>query len=1623
MDTQRQPENQPTDYERSLQQLAWTLQASVGQFKLIWARCNYSDLRTRLIERLSEICKIKIQVLQLKESERTLYTAIRSELQLDTQALMIVGWESLHDLPQMLTSANQVREEFRKNLSIPVVVWISEEIHHTIMEIAPDLESWGTSRSFAIAPTDLAQFIKQLADEYFSGSFSVNDYRILELELEAAQRDILADSPEIEANLASLLGLVKQTNNKIDDALKYYQKARVLWQHLNKSEKQVSTLGEIAYCYYLKASKIKDIAHKDWQATRQYTQEYITFLNKANRQDLTANSISRFGNILRDLKEWEQLKYLAQQALELHQANNQPIELAKDYGFLAQVALAQSRWSEAKHLAQKAKDILTVPSTVEVIDSPKVVSELVEESAIPNDLTLYHFILAQAEYELGSSQQAIQNLEVARNASSPIKDLHLHLNILSYLQRLYFEKKEYLKAYETKQQQRSIEQQFGLRAFIGAGRLQSTKQTLVTLSKAGIQESIAPEIAASGRLLDVERLVERLGRHDHKLTVIHGQSGVGKSSLINAGLVPALKNKSVGIQDYLPVTIRVYTNWVEELGRLIHETLQQKSRARNKELKELEIFKEKFQTSPNSLISQLHENEQHNLRTVLIFDQFEEFFFTYTQEIQRQHFFEFLGECLNILSVKVILALRVDYLHYLLECNRLSSMTIIGKDILSSNVLYNLGNFSPDDTKLIIQRLTETTTFHLEIALVNQLVQDLAGELGEVRPIELQVVGAQLQTENIITLAQYQQSGTKEELAKRYLAEVVNDCGIENQQVAELLLYFLTDEQGIRPLKTRVALEKDLQQYIFLINISLSANLPSLLRGKKIASIFYFFNVSFLKKRVSKIKKDEVSASKNLDLILKIFIKSGLVALLPENTTDRYQLVHDYLALFIRQQQEPRLKLLIVQLEEERKLRRLSETKLNRALMIALAASVLAIFGLSISIVTAVDSEIKTLSASSEALFASQKGIDSLKEGLKAGRKLQQAIWVDSYTREQVQTALYQAVSGLREYNHLEGHLSGVSNATFSPDGSLIASASADTTIKLWHTDGSLVKTLSGHEDVVNSVSFSPDGQIVASASQDKTMKLWSREGVLLVTLLGHQGVVNSASFSPDGQIIASASTDKTVKLWSQDGKLLKTLQGHDGAVLSVAWSGDGQTLASGSADMTVKLWSRDGKLLKSLQGHEDGVLSVAWSPDGKAITSASLDQPIKLWNLEGKLLRTLSGHSAGVTSVNFSRDGNTIASASTDETIKLWSFEGVLLGTLKGHNNWVNSVSFSPDGRTLASASRDKTIKLWHWDDILLRKPKAADNDDWITSISFSPGDRTLAAGSRDKTVKLFSREGKLLRTFTGHEGQVWGVSFSPDGKVIASASKDQTVKLWSVDGKLLNTLQGHNSTVLSVAWSPNSQVIASASKDKTVKLWSRDGKLLNTLQGHQDAVNWVSFSPDGKLLASASDDKTVKIWSLDGKLLYTLIGHNRGVNGVAWSPDTQEIASVSIDSTVKIWNRDGHLLSNLAGDGDSFISVSFSPDGKTLAASSDDKVRIWNREGTLLIALKGDKQELTSVSFSNDGKTLAVGSGNGTVIFQNLADIQLEKLLARGCNLLHDYLQTNQKIMKDDRALCSSK
>jgi WD40 repeat protein len=295
-------------------------------------------------------------------------------------------------------------------------------------------------------------------------------------------------------------------------------------------------------------------------------------------------------------------------------------------------------------------------------------------------------------------------------------------------------------------------------------------------------------------------------------------------------------------------------------------------------------------------------------------------------------------------------------------------------------------------------------------------------------------------------------------------------------------------------------------------------------------------------------------------------------------------------------------------------------------------------------------------------------------------------------------------------FSYIEGV---VNSVTFSPDGKTLASASQDTTIKIWNVaTGQVIRTLKGDSQDVLSVAFSPDGKTLGSGSWDKTIKIWNvATGQEIRTLKGHSLVVNPVTFSPDGRTLASGSRDDTIKIWNvATGQEIRTLKGHSDSVNSVTFSPDGKTLASGSGsllsndDNTIKIWNLTrGQEIRTLKGHSDSVNSVTFSPDGKTLASGggslfNNDNTIKIWNLTtGQELRTLKGHSDSVTSVAFSPDGKTLASASEDKTIKIWNVAtGQEITTLKGHSGWVTSVTFSPDGKTLASGSTDATIKIW---------------------------------------------------------------------------------------------------------------------------------------------------------------------------------------------------------------------------------------------------------------------------------------------------------------------------------------
>lgn len=665
--------------------------------------------------------------------------------------------------------------------------------------------------------------------------------------------------------------------------------------------------------------------------------------------------------------------------------------------------------------------------------------------------------------------------------------------------------------------------------------------------------------------------------------------------------------------------------------------------------------------------------------------------------------------------------------------------------------------------------------------------------------------------------------------------------------------------------------------------------------------------------------------------------------------------------------------------------------------------------------------EVSRLVASSQFLFLDRDRLGALIASVKAGKSLENTT-ADAQLKSELTGTLQQAIYSIQELNRLEGHLDSVNDVLFSPDGKIIASSSADGTIKTWRTNGSLIKTLIGHMGSVNSISFSPDSQVIASASDDNTIKLW-RQGIFQTkTLIGHKQPVDSISFSPDGKFIVSGSWDNTVKLWRSDGEEIKTATPlrHRGAVYSVSISPDSQIIASSGQAGDIKLWTIDGENSQVWQAHKDQVNYVSFSRDRKLIASASSDGTVKLWKLDGTLVKVLNGHHGAVYSAIFSPDNQTIATTSKDGTIKVWRLRDYTqIKTFQAQGR-IYSAGFSPNGEIVASASSDNTVKLWKLNNFL--RQDLVGHHAEVNSIGFSPNSQTLASASQDGTIELWRRNGTFVKTIAKDSNWFTSVAFSPDGKLIATANRNKAVKLWDERGTLLQTLIGHKAPVYSVSFHPNNQLLASGSYDARIKLWNVKGQLLRTLQGHAGRVYSVDFSSDGLLLASGSSDARVKLWNTKGQPLRTLQGHTGRVYSVDFSPDSQLIASASQDGTIKVWNtHNGAQVSNLVGHRGAIYSVSFSPDGQILASGGDDRtVKLWDyRQGKLLKVFSGHLAEVNGVSFSPNGQILASASRDNTVILWNW-NVEFDRLLEHSCNWLEDYLDNNPTVQMRDRTAC---
>ncbi|MFG2825057.1 trypsin-like peptidase domain-containing protein [Kitasatospora sp. NPDC048365] len=660
---------------------------------------------------------------------------------------------------------------------------------------------------------------------------------------------------------------------------------------------------------------------------------------------------------------------------------------------------------------------------------------------------------------------------------------------------------------------------------------------------------------------------------------------------------------------------------------------------------------------------------------------------------------------------------------------------------------------------------------------------------------------------------------------------------------------------------------------------------------------------------------------------------------------------------------------------------------LSAVLVLALTASGVAFWQWRASVTAQLAAQSRQLAAQSTSLIGADPDRASL---------LAVAAYRSSPTEEAI--ASLSAAANLPLRHRLTGHTRGVNCVAFSPDGHTLATGGGNDSVRLYDVatgrtvttlGGTGGKFLMGHSGDVDSVAFSPDGNILAATSRLSGVRLWDVvTGTTVATLAGPTHGAFSVAFSPDGHTLATGDSDNVVRLWdAATGSTVAALTGHTDDVLSVAFSPDGRTLATASSDGTARLWDiARGTTLSTLTGHADDVYSVAFSPDGHTLATGGRDGTALLWDVTlGTTVTTLTGHTNSVTSVAFSPDGHTVSTASLDGTARLWDVAtGTTVTTLTGHTGGVESAAFRPDGRTLATGGRDSTARLW---DLTVGTSRTtattlSGHTDAVTSVAFSPDGHTLATASSDGTARLWDMAtGTTITTLTGHTGEVLSVAFSPDGHTLATASSDGTTRLWDVTtGTTTATLTGHADEVRSVAFSPDGHTLATASRDMTVRLWDvTTGAAITTLTGHGLGVLSVVFSPDGHTLATASLDGRARLWDVTtGAIIATLTGHS--VRSMAFSPDGHTLATASLDSPTALW--DPATGTSVTATDSRATSVAFSPDGRTLAAAEySSPVALRDvHTGALITALTGQSGGVNSVVFSPDGRTVATASSDGT-------------------------------------------
>ncbi len=579
-------------------------------------------------------------------------------------------------------------------------------------------------------------------------------------------------------------------------------------------------------------------------------------------------------------------------------------------------------------------------------------------------------------------------------------------------------------------------------------------------------------------------------------------------------------------------------------------------------------------------------------------------------------------------------------------------------------------------------------------------------------------------------------------------------------------------------------------------------------------------------------------------------------------------------------------------------------------------------------------------------------------------------------------------------------HQPRLTDAAWSPDGKTFATGALNGSVAIWQV---------GRDSPVRKIST--PSQVTALSFDRTTLLIGSGTHIRLVDLatgrtktIALPGGVLAAVLDPTGQVFAVAtrsgkSTTASI-LSARTGRVIRQLP--EAGIRSFAFSPNGKLLVSGSYDHTARVWDAGTGKLRHVLPHHGYVYAEQFSSDGRSLVTSSQDGAAYVWDVaSGRRELLLVGATGAQNAAAFSPDGSEIATASADRLGRLYySQDGRLLAQLAGHRDAVATIGFDPSGRTVVTGSSDGSARLW---DAL---PQGT-----LSPIAESrqPVDALWAAGNpvsvSGRHARILTTSGQVLTTVTmrapivsaaAHGNRV--AVLDARGDLATSTTNGLrtgretgirgTALAFDSEGQLLvGTAAGSVCVETSPCVNAGGRVLGISTGGRrflvrlpdSVRVYTDSGKLVSTI--HTTAHHAV-LSPGGLGVATTRGE-IAQLWDAStGKLLHTLTGHRSLVNDAEYSPNGLELVTVSDDHTGRIWSTaTGHLLRVLVGHFFPVRTGSFSADGHWIVTASYFTAGLWNAHtGQLLFYLGRDTKPLTGASFSPTGNWILTGSEDGT-------------------------------------------